>query len=219
MLEVKAGYGYTGVGLFVLLLTLSFVPQSFALNESANWTISYFVPNSSPPPPCSTTSWSTFAKDGGGFANPSGNDPVVNYGSSICITLSVSGDTADKGLDVWVETDGGSSGNLAPTFLFTVSSNGNGSGSVVWNNAITGSGNTVCTTPIKVAAVTHGSKPSQGDFDGHIADHAVLATSDGQTCTIGVPEFPSSSAGFLLVVGTLVPLLLIARRRWLVPSN
>lgn len=187
---------------------------------TGTWTITYYKTSSSTT--CSTSEWTTptFTDGKSGFAtnNVGGppTEPLVDYGNTICVVLSVTGaSSVADGTVVYLEVD--NSGTIA---CFTVESGsgsngansgtcGTGSGSsgpLLYKNWVTGSGTTVCTIPIFVNTST----PPNGKGGGQ-ADHLILGTSSGSTCeTLGAPEFP---LGLAMLLAIALPLLMAMRHQ------
>jgi hypothetical protein len=192
MQKIVAGF----VALLLFLLAVETV-QVVSASISGSWTIKYFTVSGNS---CTNIPYTPTAKDGGGFGNPSGIDPIVTAGQSICVNIVALGATPNTvvywKLDSIINpmqvgtTDG--SGNLNVQFVVTVPQSVSGS--------------TCFTSPELIAL---GSNSPQA-FNGNIIDHFWVGSAN---CTIPpfppIPEFP---LGVFVVLIPSVALLILLRR-------
>lgn len=204
-------------GLFVLMAP-SAVFAATSPPFSGTWTTTYYTTSGGS---CTTTQWTTptFHDGSSGFAtnNVGGPpiEPLVDYGSSICVVIGVTGATVSDGTIVYVEVansgtiacftiQGGSGSNAVASG--TCGTKSGSTGPLLFTNNIQGSGTTVCTVPIFVNTVS----PPNGKGGGQ-ADHLVLGTSTGSSCApTTAPEFP---LGLALTLAIAFPLMLAMKNR------
>lgn len=184
-----------------VLLSMSFTPALANRGPGTlgsfggSWSISYFETTAGV---CNSTPWPTYFADGVGIGGP-GISPVVGTSDNICVQVSATGDITDEGLTVFYQIPG----IVGGTLLFTMSSGGSGSGTIVVAGSSLDSIGLCLTAPEKISV--DGASNS-----GPTADHLIRAGPDCTPTTSGVPEFP---LGIALLFAATVPALLLLRSR------